>query len=297
MQSTPLSYDVYLRVDRRETGVEFALDQRRLLPIDRSTQRATRSVAPTVFGALMSWSSIPARDLRRRLAKVLVAMALFCALAWVDTAQAASDLKTYLPKSAPADFFPGADRFGPPQGDPPIAPVYRADKLQGFVYLNSDLANAIGYSGKPIHILVGIDPTGVVKSFKLIDHHEPIVLIGIPEPRIVAAVNSLIGKDMKPVAQGTQNPPQVDIVSGATVTILVMSDSILRSAVRLIRTGRIGGGQAATATAALPPVTKTLDLEHSEIKDWTSLLGDGSVRRLHLTIGDVNDAFAKAGNT
>ena len=228
---------------------------------------------------------------------MLVALVFFCVLAWVNTAQAASDLKTYLPKITAADFFPGADRFGPLQGDPPIAPVYRGDELQGFVYLNSDLANAVGYSGKPIHILVGIDPKGIIKGFKLIDHHEPIVLVGIPEPRIVAAVNSLIGKDMKPVAQGTQNPPQVDIVSGATVTVLVMSDSIVRSAVRLIRTGRIGGGQAATASAVVPPVTKTLDLEHSEIRDWTSLLGDGSVRRLHLTIGDVNDAFAKAGNT
>src|SRR5689334_2033202 len=245
----------------------------------------------------MSWSSAPAPDLRRRLAKALVALAFFCVMAWAGAAQAASDLKTYLPKITPFDFFPGADRFGPPQGDPPIAPVYRGDQLQGFVYLNSDLANAVGYSGKPIHILVGIDPNGVIKGFKLVDHHEPIVLIGIPEPRIVAAVNSLIGKDLKPIAQGTQNPPQVDIVSGATVTVLVMSDSIVRSAVRLIRTGRIGGGQAATATAALPPVTKTLDLEHSEIKDWTSLLGDGSVRRLHLTIGDVNDAFTRAGNT
>jgi NosR/NirI family transcriptional regulator, nitrous oxide reductase regulator len=226
----------------------------------------------------------------------VIALAAFCILAWVDTAQAASDLKNYLPKIAPADIFPGSDRFGPPQGDPPIAPVYRGDQLQGFVYLNSDLANAIGYSGKPIHILVGIDPSGVVKGFKLVDHHEPIVLIGIPEPRIVAAINSLIGKDMKPVAQGSQNPPQVDIVSGATVTVLVMSDSIVRSAVRLIRTGRVGGGQAATASAAMPPVAKTIDLGHSEIKDWASLLGDGSVRRLHLTIGDVNDAFAKAGS-
>ncbi len=110
-------------------------------------------------------------------------------------------------------------------------------------------------------------------------------------------MNSLIGKDMKPVAQGTSQPPKVDIVSGATVTTLVMSDSIVRSAVRLIRTGRVGGGQAATAAGAMPPVTKTLDLDHSEIRDWASLLGDGSVRRLHLTIGDVNEAFARAGST
>jgi NosR/NirI family nitrous oxide reductase transcriptional regulator len=67
--------------------------------------------------------------------------------------------------------------------------------------------------------------------------------------------------------------------------------------VRLIRTGRVGGGEAASATAALPPVIKTIDLEHSEIRDWASLVGDGSVHHLQLTVGNVNEAFAKAGNT
>ncbi len=215
---------------------------------------------------------------------------------WTRAALAASDLATYLPKAQPSDFFANADRFGPPQGDPPIVPVYRGDQLQGFVYLNSDFANSVGYSGKPIHILVGIDSDGIVRGLKLVDHKEPIVLIGIPEPRIVAAMNSLIGKDMRPIAQGAERPPQVDIVSGATVTVLVMSDSVVRSAVRLIRTGRIGGSSANPA-AALPPVTKTLDLGKSEIRDWATLVGDGSVRRLHLTIGEVNDAFAKSGNT
>ena len=218
---------------------------------------------------------------------VLVAVLSFCAIVSTQVAYAASDLATYLPKAAPADFFPGSDRFGPPQGDPPLVPAYRGDQLQGFIYLNSNFANAVGYSGKPIHILVGIDPKGVITGLKLVDHKEPIVLVGIPEARIVAALNALIGKDMRPVAQGAEHPPQVDIVSGATVTVLVMSDSIVRSAVRLIRTGRVGGDNAATAPA-LPPVTKTLDLQHSEIHDWASLVGDGSIRRLRLSIGDVN---------
>ena len=226
----------------------------------------------------------------------MAVIALTCLLALMDGASA-SDLKTYMTKIAPTDFFPGADRIGAPQGDPPIVPVYRGDQLQGFVYLNSDFANAVGYSGKPIHILVGIDPNGIVKGLKLVDHKEPIVLVGIPEPRIVAAINSLIGKDMKPVASGAENPPKVDIVSGATVTVLVMSDSIVRSASKLIRSGRLGGGGAAAASASLPAVTKTLDVEHSEVRNWADLVGDGSVRRLHLTIGDVNEAFAKAGNT
>ncbi|MGZ5933744.1 MAG: 4Fe-4S binding protein [Rhizomicrobium sp.] len=235
---------------------------------------------------------------KRRVAAFVLAVAIaICTTLWTQSAFAASDLAAYLPKAAPADFFPGADRFGPPQGDPPVVPAYRGDQLQGFVYLNSDFANAIGYSGKPIHILVGIDQKGIITGMKLVDHKEPIVLIGIPEARIIAAVNALIGKDMKPVAHGAEHPPQVDIVSGATVTVLVMSDSIVRSAVRLIRTGRIGGGDGAAAAAALPTVTKTLDLEHSEIRDWAGLVGDGSVRRLHLSIGDVTEAFANSGNT
>ena len=86
---------------------------------------------------------------------VLAAVLLICATLLAQAA--ASELATYLPKVAPADMFAGADRFGTPQGDPPIVPVYRGDQLQGFVYLNSDFANAVGYSGKPIQILVAID--------------------------------------------------------------------------------------------------------------------------------------------
>jgi NosR/NirI family nitrous oxide reductase transcriptional regulator len=227
---------------------------------------------------------------------VLATLLAMSALLLSQAAHAAGDLATYLPKAAPADFFAGADRFGPQQGDPPIVPVYRGSELKGFVYLNSDFANAIGYSGKPIRILVGIDPKGVITGLKLVDHHEPIVLVGIPVARIVGAVNELIGKPMMPIAEGKARPPQVDIVSGATVTTLVMSDSIVRSAVQLIRSGRLGGGAVATAPAQ-PGVVKSLDLAHSEVRDWASLLGDGSVRRLQLSVGDVNAAFAKAGKT
>jgi NosR/NirI family nitrous oxide reductase transcriptional regulator len=233
---------------------------------------------------------------RRVAAFALAAVLLICATLSTQAAFA-SELATLLPKASPADFFAGADRFGPQQGDPPIVPVYRGDQLQGFVYLNSDFANAVGYSGKPIQILVGIDTKGVITGLKLVDHKEPIVLVGIPVARIVGAVNTLIGKDMSPVASGAEHPPQVDIVSGATVTVLVMSDSIVRSAVKLIRAGRVGGRAATTAASALSPVTKTVDLEHSDIRDWASLIADGSVRRLHLSIGDVNEAFANSGNT
>ena len=81
---------------------------------------------------------------------------------------------------------------------------------------------------------------------RLVKHSEPIVLIGIPEAKVLAALNGLIGTDLAPVASGAAKPPQAEIVSGATVTVLVMGDSIVRSAVKLIRSGRLGGVDPAT---------------------------------------------------
>ncbi|WP_036270321.1 NosR/NirI family protein [Methylobacterium sp. WSM2598] len=206
-----------------------------------------------------------------------------------------SPLTDYLAKVQPGEFFAGADRFGSPQGDPPIVPVYTGSTLKGYVYLNTDFSSATGYSGKPIHVLIGIDPQGVLRGLKLVDHKEPIVLIGIPEKRIVEAINTLVGKGMRPVASGAEPLPQVDIVSGATVTVLVIGDSAVRSAVKLIKSGRLGGAAGAGAAAAAT-VTKTVDMDRSEVKDWQTLLGDGSIRRLHLSVADINEAFAKSGN-
>ena len=232
---------------------------------------------------------------RRVAGLVLAAVLSVCVSLWTQAALAASGLASYLPKVAPTDFFPGADRFGPPQGDPSIVPAYRGDQLQGFVYLNSDFANATGYSGKPIQLLVGIDTKGVLTGLKLVEHKEPIVLVGIPEKRILEAVNKLIGADMARVASGTAPAPQVDIVSGATVTVLVIGDSIVRSATKLIRSGRLGA-QGNVAAGVAPQASKAIDPAKSEIRDWQSLVGDGSVRRLLLSVADVNKAFEKTGN-
>jgi NosR/NirI family nitrous oxide reductase transcriptional regulator len=205
-------------------------------------------------------------------------------------------LAEYLPKAQPADFFAGADRFGEPVGDPPIAPAYRGDELAGYVYLNSDFTASIGYSGKPIHILVGIDRAGVVRGLKLVDHKEPIVLIGIPEARVVASLNTLIGADLGRVSAGLEPPPQVDIVSGATVTVLVMGDSVVRSAVQLIRSHRLDGAAAAT-TEAVATAARQVDATQTGSRSWDELLGDGSVRRLRLSVGEVSAAFEQAGQT
>lgn len=225
----------------------------------------------------------------------ILVIAFIAALSFASPGHAAGQLATYLEKVEPSELFDGADRFGELSGDPPIAPVMRGDELLGYAYLNSDFSSSIGYSGKPIHIVVGIDPKGVIRGFKLVDHKEPIVLIGIPEEKVVASMNALIDKDMGRVASGAERPPQVDIVSGATVTVLVMGDSVSRAAVQLIRSNRLGVDLATGVAAATE--TRKLDLSKTETSDWQTLLGDGSVRSLRMTVGEVSEAFRQAGQT
>lgn len=227
---------------------------------------------------------------RNLLARVFILLVVLTA---ASTSAVAATLRDYLGKADLATLVPGADRLGAPAGEPAIAPALSGDKTVGYVFLNSDFTESTGYSGKPIRLLVGLSPSGVLTGFQLVEHKEPIVLVGIPEKRIVAAANRLIGADLASVASGAVAPPQVDIVSGATVTVLVIGDSIIRSATRVIHSGRLAAvqGQAAApperAPARLnPDVTQTLD--------WNALLAEGAVARLRLTIGEVNAAFAKA---
>jgi len=200
-------------------------------------------------------------------------------------------LDRFLGGLAAAQIVPGADRFGAVRANPAVAPAYRGDALVGYAYLNSEQVDATGYSGKPIHIVVGLDPEGTIVGAKLVEHSEPIVLIGIPEKRVAAYLAHFIGYNPLQGAAEGRGPPQADIVSGATVTVLVMGDSVVRSAARVARALRLGPAAGGAGVA-----TRSVDPDAGTIVDWATLLQEGTVRRLHLTVGAVNKAFAESGN-
>jgi NosR/NirI family nitrous oxide reductase transcriptional regulator len=207
--------------------------------------------------------------------------------------QSQSRLAEFLSTVAPPDIVPGADRFGPVEGQPPLAEAFAGQKLIGYVYVNSDWVNSTGYSGRPIQILVGLGLDGRITGARLMDHHEPIVLIGIPPERIKSFIDGYVGRNALEIAHAAPAArPPVDIVSGATVTVTVIADSIIRSAIRLARAKGLDS-QASDKAAARLELDPAVDIA----QDWQALLGDGSVRRLALSVGDVNAAFAKAGNS
>lgn len=227
-------------------------------------------------------------------AVVKVTLLLIAVLCWATARAAPETLEHFLTKVTASEVVPGADRFGPLRADPPVAPAYRGEELVGYAYLNSQLVDADGYSGKPIQIVVGLDTAGTIVGLKLVAHSEPIVLIGIPEKRVVDYLASFIGYNPLRAAAEGKGPPHADIVSGATVTVLVMGESVTRSAVRVARALRLLGAAASGSTAA--SAARALDPKAGSILDWKALLDEGAVRHMHLTVGEVNKAFVDSGN-
>src|SRR5690606_28986947 len=141
----------------------------------------------------------------------------------------------FMPQLEASSSFPGANRLGPVEGSPPVAAAYDGDKLLGYVYVTSDVVNTRGYSSFPIDTLVAIATDGRIVNAKLLEHHEPIVLIGIPESKVENFIAGYVGLNYVTDAPKPGSPPPVDIVSGATVTMLVIGDSITRSALAVAR--------------------------------------------------------------
>lgn len=225
----------------------------------------------------------------RAFATALLGLVLF--LGAISLAQAApSRLAHYLPELTAGGLIEGADGFGELRQDPPVVPVMKGGEVVGYAYVTTDVVSTIGYSGKPMDVLVGLDTDGTIVSARLMEHHEPIVLVGIPERKIADYIGGYIGfNPLRAAAEGGSRP-EVDIVSGATVTVLVIGDSLMRSAARIAT-------RLSNTEAALPAMARReLDPAVDAPSGWQEMLGNGAVRRLQVTIGDVNDAFRKGGD-
>ncbi|MBT5265553.1 MAG: regulatory protein NosR [Rhodospirillaceae bacterium] len=230
---------------------------------------------------------------RNILLTLLVALSV---LSGLNNASAATDrqLSDFITNKAPESFFPDAERLGPVSGTPAVAIAYRGDEELGYVFLNSDFVDATGYSGKPIHMVVAMAKDGTLKRISLVEHHEPIVLIGIPEKRITAVLDGYVGRNVVAIAREEEEERQLDIVSGATVTIMVMEDSILRSAIKVARRFKLGGLIDKSAVQA--KTKASVEMSVKTVLSWDEMVANGAVRRLNLSVEEVNRAFIAGGD-
>ncbi len=218
--------------------------------------------------------------------------ALFMA-AGLARAEGTPQLTRFIAQLPASDLVDGATAYGAMQDDIPVVPVLNGSELLGYAYITSDFVSTTGYSGKPIHMMVAMDPDGLLLRAELVEHHEPIVLIGIPESKIRTMTQGYVGLDIIAEAAAEGVGHDVDIISGATVTVMIIDDSIVRSSIKVARALGLGG---LDNSAALAGPTHVLNMEETAVFDWQTLVGDGSVRRLTLDIGQINTAFAATGD-
>jgi NosR/NirI family nitrous oxide reductase transcriptional regulator len=218
---------------------------------------------------------------------LLISLVAFCLAALPAAAETV--LSKYLNEVPPADLVQGADGFGAIRDDLAVAPVLKGGETVGWAFVTSDFVGTTGYSGKPIHTLVAVDKDAKIIGVSLVKHSEPIVLIGIPEAKVKALVASYIGLDLIAEAASGGTSHDVDIISGATVTVMVIDDSIVRSGLKVARALGLGG--LAPEEKSKGPAFE-INPDATAAPDWVTLEGDGTIRRLSLDVGQVNAAFA-----
>ncbi|RCE16475.1 regulatory protein NosR [Aeromonas caviae] len=186
-------------------------------------------------------------------------------------------------------FFPGAiisKASGPYQ----VRTLTKGGKPTGYAFQTIDVVNIPAYSGKPINMQILLDPKGVIVDAYVLEHHEPILLVGIPEAKLhdFSAGYKGVGVGQRVVVGHSSDPDAVtiDAITGATVTAMVVNEIVMHGAHKVA----LSLGLVKEEGGARPkPALVRSDLY--EPLDWTGLTGNGAIRRLHLTRGQVDEAF------
>ncbi|WP_298774027.1 transcriptional regulator NosR [uncultured Shewanella sp.] len=187
-------------------------------------------------------------------------------------------------------LFPTATDISAKQGSIPIRTVFQGSNILAYVFETNDIDPIPAYSGKPINVLVSISPKGKYIAARVLEYHEPILLVGIPASKLSEFTQQYVGlsiKDNVSIGESKNKDNEViDGLSGATVTVMVMNESITRSATKVaIKLGLIKAPD--DTKQSLATINKTL----FKIEDWQTLTSNGSIQQLHLTRKEVDTAF------
>ncbi|MDO6825517.1 NosR/NirI family protein [Marinobacter sp. 1_MG-2023] len=181
-------------------------------------------------------------------------------------------------------LFPSATVIEDKLSDFPVYPVYQLQELLGYAYESVDLSPLQGFAGKPISMLIGLDTHGRFTGVKVLHHHEPVFLHGLGEAPLFEFVDQYEGRSLrKQIIINTSNTGSsgrsadngdtvyFDGVSKATVSVLIINDTVLSSALQVARRKLEGFAQAAPTKAKtdfFQPLTWQQLLERGYIGQW-----------------------------
>jgi len=149
--------------------------------------------------------------------------------------------------------------------------VSQAGRVVGEIGSTWEIAGSVGYSGRPLDVLVAVSPEARIAGALLVRHNEPVLTLGISDADIAAYVAGFQGFDLAAPAPDTGALPAV--ISRATVSTGVIRDGILRTA----RTLAIGRGLIAAGGG--------VDRLSYAPASWDELLATGALaeRRVSMT--------------
>jgi NosR/NirI family nitrite reductase transcriptional regulator len=158
--------------------------------------------------------------------------------------------------------------------------VSSPDGPVGTIASTWEISRSVGYSGRPIDILVAVTEAGRIAGAQLVRHNEPILTLGISTADIARYIDGFAGIDLtRPVAEAGGAAP--DVIARATVSSGVIRDSILRTA-RTVALAR---------SAAGGPGIDRLDFAP---KTWAELRALGALAHTTVTLSQARDALSGA---
>ena len=160
-----------------------------------------------------------------------------------------------------------------------IYELYKDGILLGYAFFTSDFADSLGFSSAEFKILIYISTDGSILNAILIDHSEPLFLYdkgeiryegkGIEEQILYQFIKQYNEKNISGLTINVKNGEQnIDGVSSATITSILMHHSIITSANKV---SRITGIYDISDNRTL------LDHDNFEPIIWDEMLKDGSI--------------------
>ncbi|WP_254684647.1 NosR/NirI family protein [Sulfitobacter sp. JL08] len=159
--------------------------------------------------------------------------------------------------------------------------VSQGGRVVGHIASTWEIARSVGYSGRPLDVMVAIGPQGRIVGARLMQHNEPILTLGLTDQDIARFVDGFAGIDLTNPDGAGDGPDMPDIISRATVSTGVIRDSILRTA-RTLAIGRgllPGGG---------------IDRISFEAKDWPTLIAENAISHSVVTLDTARAALSGA---
>lgn len=213
---------------------------------------------------------------------------LMLLLSLVFTASAYAAEPPPEPRAVIQSLFPSATVIEGKLPDFPVYPVYQLQELLGYAYVSTDFVTLQGFAGKPITMMIGLDTKGRFTGVEVLHHHEPVFLHGLGEAPLNEFVAQYEGRSLKDqiIVQASSRSSRdtggqqvyFDGVSKATVSVLIINDTILSSALHVARSKLEGFAQAAPTRARQ---------DYYEPLTWQQLLDRGYVQKRTLSAQEV----------